>query len=542
MSYPEIEEVRRRLWDRQHSRRAVLAGGAAVAAAGTAAAALALAQSGGGPGAAEQSTAPTATASPPAPSPTASATVVAAAPSGPIPEPERRAAHLLRRAGFGGSQAEIEEFARLDREAAASRLVDYEAQDNSALETRVAAGNFELTYGRLQRLDMTRWWLTRMAYTERPLEERMTLTWHGWLVSQVSQIPNVLANYMVRQNELFRAMALPVHDDLLQAVSKDPAMMLYLNTAESSVDHPNENYARELMELFSMGVDTYSEDDVREAARAFTGWRFSQPPRSALTGDQETNQEIRARWEPEFLKAPRQHDFAEKTFLGRVGAWDGEDIVRIIEEQAVTGEFVCTRLFREFVHDTPNNEDIAALVDVWHSSGHDIREVVRVILTSDVFYSEEAYRAKVRSPVEVLVGLVRGLEVETDFRVDVRGAGSMGQTLYDPPNVAGWEGGAAWLSSATLFARANFIDQLFTGFRAADRQGQRVPGVVPVALLGHATPAAMVDTALAALVDGNVPGASRDAIDELAASIADERERAAAVAYLVACSPEYQLA
>ncbi len=518
MVSPEIEEVRSRLWDRRHTRRAVLVGTAAAAAGGVAAAtvgfSLANDEGSADPGTtAAQGTTATTTATG-----TASLTATATPgidPGAPIESAYVRAAHLLRRAGFGGTRAEIEEYASLSREEAASRLVDYESVSNAALDARIEAANFELVYGEGLRTDMIRWWLTRMAYTERPLEERMTLLWHGWLVSQVSQIRNVLANYMVRQIDLFREHALPVHDELIQAVSKDPAMMLYLNTAESDVAHPNENYSRELMELFTMGVDNYTEDDVREAARAFTGWRFTQPPRSMLTGDMGANQELLARWEPEFVKSRQQQDTGSKTFLGRTGNWDGEDIVAIIEEQAATGEFVTRRLFSEFVHDAPSDDDIDALVTVWDASGHDLREVVRAILVSDVFYSEAAYRGIVRSPVQLVTGIVRGLEMETDFRVDIRGAGGMGQVLFDPPNVAGWPGGEAWLSSATLFARANFVDGLLSGRVPADgRVRDRSAGnaVTPQALMGLEGVEEMVDAALWALVDGNVPEASRDAI------------------------------
>ena len=197
------------------------------------------------------------------------------------------------------------------------------------------------------------------------------------------------------------------------------------------------------------------------------------------------------------------------------------------------------------MHEAPSDEDIAPLVAVWDATGHDVREVVRAILVSDVFYSEAAYRAKVRSPVQLVAGIVRGLEMETDFRIDIRGAGGMGQVLFDPPNVAGWPGGEAWLSSATLFARANFVDGLLSGFGPQDgppaRPSRAANAVTPQALMGLNSVEEMVDAALWALVDGNVPEASRNAIIEAAAAIDDESERANTVAYLVACSPEFQL-
>jgi uncharacterized protein (DUF1800 family) len=305
-------------------------------------------------------------------------------------------------------------------------------------------------------------------------------------------------------------------------------MMMYLNTIESTKEHPNENYARELMELFSMGVDTFTEDDVREAARAFTGWRLTRPPR---TGDKDADMMALAEWEPEFVVARRAHDYGSKTFLGQTGAFAGEDVVRIIMEQDATGEFICRRLFKEFVHNEPYDEEIDVLVEVWARTGHDVREVVRAILVSDAFYSEAAYRAIVRSPVQLVVGMVRQLGIETTFDAMPRDAAGMGQVLFDPPNVAGWPGGASWLSSGTLFARANFVDSVLMGRRRAEL----------AALDGLASAEDVADTALAILVDGNVPDASRAALHAFARSVSDAPQRAAGIAYLVLCSPEFQL-
>ena len=187
-----------------------------------------------------------------------------------IADPVRRAGHLLRRAGFGGTPGDIAEFASLTPVEAADRLVDFEDMDNSGLEERIARANFNLT--RLRggdgrpgmASDMRAWWLTRMAYTARPLEERMTLIWHGLLTSELGKLGIPRTKFMLIQNELFRRMALPRYDDLLKAISRDPAMMVYLDTIQSSAAHPNENYARELMELFSMGVGKIGRASCRE--------------------------------------------------------------------------------------------------------------------------------------------------------------------------------------------------------------------------------------------------------------------------------------
>src|SRR5690606_35791457 len=251
--------------------------------------------------------------------------------------------------------------------------------DNSALNARIAAANFNLTTpGRgvnnerpLITFEMQRWWLTRMAYTARPLEERMPYIWHGLLTTQVIILEMMGAKTIVRQNELFRSHALARYDDLLQAVAKDPAMMIYLNTADSTKEHPNENFPRELMELFSMGEGNYTEDDVRESARAFTGWRMTPVPRRPIPpnlGDRERNEfvsQMWAQWEPEWRLDADQHDDGAKTFLGRTGPFGGEDIISIILEQPATAKFITSRLFREFAYRDPDDATVDRLVDVW---------------------------------------------------------------------------------------------------------------------------------------------------------------------------------
>ncbi len=457
----------------------------------------------------------------------------------PIEDPKRRAAHLLRRAGFGGTRAQIEEFAALSREEAADRLLNYEAIDNTALDAMLAAANLNLVDSPR---DLQRWWLLRMAFTARPLEERMTFIWHGLLTSQVSKIGGQRAKLMVIQNELYRANALPKYDTLIKAVSRDPAMLYYLDTVDSTKEHPNENYARELMELFTLGVGNYTEDDVRESARAFTGWRFTppaKPPVDLNTVSKEERRQIEHglidEWEPQFVLARQKHDFGEKTFLGKTGSWDGDDIVNIIMEQPAAGRFICRRLFMEFAHLSPDEKTIDALLQVWDESGHDIRAIVRAILVSDEFYSERSYRAIVRSPVEFMVGALRGLEIRelATGSINERAYRGMDQIVFEPPNVAGWPGGAAWLSSSTFFARVNFLDQFLFGLR-----GQ--PTALP-ALAGAATAEEVADRALEVLVDGNVPNESREALYAHARTIANAQERAATVAYLVLASPEYQL-
>ena len=492
------------------SRRAFLGGTVALAAAGTAVAVGTATQYSG------SSRAPAA----PDPSPQATAGVIAPAP---IDDPKRRAAHLLRRAGFGGTLAEIEAFATLSREAAADSLLNYETVDNSALDARLATRNFDVT----NHTEAVRWWLTRMAYSARPLEERMTLFWHGLLTSQVSKVE--YSRRMVEQNGLFRALALGRCDDLIQAVSKNPAMMFYLDTVESSKAHPNENFARELMELFTLGVGNYSEQDVRESARAFTGWRYTNPK---PTGDKEADRKAQQLWDPEFYVVAAAHDALPKTFLGRTGPFGGEEIIAIIMDEPATGRFLTGRLFKAFANAAPTPDMADHLAGVWNTTGHQIKAVLREILISDDFYSETSYRASVRNPIEFLVGAVRGLQLETDFAGADRALATMGQLPFEPPNVAGWPGGPAWMSTGTFFARINFLDQFLFP------RGKPLP--IP-ALASAASADTAVDTALACLVDDNMPDGSVAVIREAVAASADPSRRVALAAQLVLASPEFQL-
>ena len=374
----------------------------------------------------------------------------------------------------------------------------------------------------------------------------MTLLWHGLLTSQASKVGGQRFKLMVAQNELFRSHALGKFDDLLQAVAKDPAMLVYLDTIDSTKEHPNENFARELMELFSMGVGNYSEDDIRESARAFTGWRITNeapPAARPMTGATITEEEKRkllqdaARaYEPKFVVQPRLHDSGSKTFLGKTGPFGGEEVISIILQQPATGKYITGRLFSEFAYSQPSKATSDRLVKVWDDSGHSVRDVVREILVSDEFYSERAYRSIVRSPISFVVNAIRGLEIADELRPNMfsdKTIKGMDQALFEPPNVAGWPGGATWLSSSTFFARVNFLDQFLMGQRG---RAQRLP-----ALEGTASTEALVDRTMAIFVDGNVSESSRRSIVDYAKTVSNEQQRAAAVAYLVLASPEYQL-
>ena len=520
MDEPQFPESRKGLLSRRSTRRALLAGTATVAAAGTAVAVVGFAQNQSSGASKSSSTATSGVSPSPTPDPRAA-----------IDDPKRRAAHLLRRAAFGGTQAQIAEFSTLSRDEAADRLLNYETVDNSALDQLITNANFNLVTGR--QADIIRWWLTRMVYTARPLEERMTLIWHGLLTTQLSKIGLTTTKIMVTQNELFRRNALPRYDELIKAVSRDPAMLIYLDTWVSTSRHPNENYGRELMELFTLGVGNYTEEDVRESSRAFTGWRVPRP-------QQVDGKPDLVGYNPQFSIVERDHDNGQKTFLGQTGNFGGDDIIDIIMSQPAAGRFITTRLFTEFANFNPAPETIDRLVTVWDTSRHDIKAIVRAILVSDEFYSEASYRGFVRSPVDFIVGAIRGLELTPTAQgirpIADKTMQGMDQLLFEPPNVAGWPGGSTWLSSSTFFARVNFLDQFFFG---ANR-GVVAPPPLP-ALAGTNTAEELVDRALAIFVDGYVSDGERQSIIDYAKTVNDAQERAATVAYLVLASPEYQL-
>jgi hypothetical protein len=409
-----------------------------------------------------------------------------------------RAAHLVERAGFGATPDEIARLAAMRPEQAVAELVDYEAIQNVlqpfdqsgiwdpgmdpfppsraeavriAREKGEALGVKVLQAGAQRRLQpivdrffyslaannietqrLGLWWANRMLKTRRPLEEKLTLFWHGHFATGENKVRDYRT--MLAQNEMLRARASGRLRDLLVGILKDPAMLVYLDNGENIRTHPNENFGRELLELFTMGVGNYTERDVREAARAFTGW---------------TNDVLAFKFDPS------QHDFGEKTFLGRTGPLDGEDIINTILEQPVTGEFVSAKLYRFFVREEIAPAVRTELGRAFRGSGYEIKPLLRRIFLSKDFYSPTAFATQIKSPVHLVVSTYKkvGLgEIPTipDFG---RMTGSLGQSLFDPPNVAGWAGGRSWITPSTLFQRGNVLRAaLFPdvkGFRPPDR-------------------------------------------------------------------------
>lgn len=360
------------------------------------------------------------------------------------------AAHLLRRAGFGSTQAELDQFEGLGLQGAVNRLVDYDSVSNADLDARLAQYNFDLTRAN----DIRSHWIVRMRYTARPLEEKMTFFWHDHFATSVSKVqPELLKD----QLDMLRANAL-VGDfkDMLVTVSKDPAMLDWLDNRLNRVGRPNENYAREIMELFSLGEGNgYTEDDIHEVARAFTGWTTRNDAYMFVAG---------------------AHDTGAKTFLGvSVPAGGGEsDGIKVCETLAAhpeCGPFLVRKLFEFFAYPNPSNATVNKFADVYYDSGHSIREVMRAILKSDEFYSEKALFGTIKSPTEFTVGTLKALDAEIDARNFGNETAVMGQVLLAPPDVSGWEGGLAWINTTTMLARANFVNVIATDRNPNDNRG-----------------------------------------------------------------------
>lgn len=373
------------------------------------------------------------------------------------------AAHLLRRAGFGGTPEEVDRLTRLGRKKAVDSLLNYEELHDDAARPDVElfdrpgpAGRSAMTEEQRQQMQMEiqrkeieqvnqmrAWWIGRMAATPRPLQEKMVLFWHGHFTSGFREVH--VSALLWRQNEMFRRMATGNYRDLLLAVSRDPAMLLYLNGAQSNKNHPNENYARELMELFTLGIGHYTEQDVKEAARAFTGWSI----------ERETGQ---------FVFRRRQHDFGTKTVLGMRGSLDGGDVIDIILSKPRAAEHLVECLWRFFVNEQPPVPVVRYLAGVLRKNRYEIKPLLRAMFMHDAFYAGAARFAHVKSPVELLVGTMRALEIRPANPETVAfGLRLMGQDLFQPPNVKGWDGGLHWINTATLFNRYNVTGRLIAG-------------------------------------------------------------------------------
>ena len=370
-------------------------------------------------------------------------------------------AHLMRRAGFGASRDELEARAAKGYEETVDELLNPEAQEPTDRIEMMRYHPWTWRPGTLPGMGAAEW-MRDLLNTKRPLEEKMALFWHQVFATGVSKVDHYddVMDMIVK----FRKYGLSNYRDLLLEMAKDPAMIYWLDNCDNHATAVNENWGRELLELFSMGVGNYTEVDVRECSRAFTGWTIKPKlPRGPIG---------RFDWFFEFRE--EDHDDGEKTFLGETGNFNGEDIIDIICQQPATAGFICRHLYSFFVADeaqvpawgvTPPRDEAAIdlMVDTFIESGYDIRSVLRVMFNSDFF--KEARFARLKSPTEVVVSTLRMVGGSTQFPAPGIGDLSrqpnyMGQDLLNPPSVEGWHTGAEWINSGSLMRRVNFAAEL----------------------------------------------------------------------------------
>ena len=405
-----------------------------------------------------------------------------------------RAAHLLAHAGFGGTPAEIDALAQSGLDAAVRSLVHYERIANPKMQPFVESGLWDPSLAafpesrpeatdraeregasmgiavkpegnrpvqpvsdrffywlRATMLETRRlgyWWANRMLQTTHPVEQKMALLWHGHFATHENKVRDY--RKMLQQIDLFERGATGNLRDLTIRVAQNPAMLYFLDAQYNVKGAPNENFAREVMELFTMGVGNYTEKDVRECARAFTGWYFD---------------------DLAFKVEPRKHDGDTKTFLGRSGNFDGVDVLKIIFEQPVTAEFLAGKIYRFLVRDEMSSELRRKLGAVLRDHDYEVKPLLTVIFSSKDFYSQASYGGHIKGPVEHLVTMVKQLGADAipgvpDFNQSTI---AMGQHLLNPPSVAGWAGGKAWITPGLLIARGNVARDVLipdmTGFR-----------------------------------------------------------------------------
>jgi uncharacterized protein (DUF1800 family) len=374
-----------------------------------------------------------------------------------VPKPDdlwdlRKVAHLHRRAGFGATWAELERDVAAGPAESVRRFLN--PPDPSEEERAVWDGLRAGAIGSSDSRRLRAYWLYRMLFGGDPLRERLTLFWHGHFTTSLTKVDSVSA--LAAQVETLRERALGGFAGLLEAMVADPAMLVWLDGGTNRRERPNENFAREFLELFTLGSGAYSEPDVREAARAFTGWVSEGGPR--MVGDSN----------PKFAFDDEAHDAGPKMFLGQTGSWKAADIVRIILASPAAARHLARRVYRAFVAEEPEPapELIESLADTLRSSDYSIRRLLGTILRSRHFYSEATYRHRIKSPVEFTMGLLRMLQIPRS-NVNLMAAATactrQGQELFAPPSVKGWDGGTTWLNSSTLLERLNWATDVVWG-------------------------------------------------------------------------------
>jgi uncharacterized protein (DUF1800 family) len=468
-----------------------------------------------------------------------------------------KAAHLLNRAGFGGTEAEITKVMQLGPQKAVDWLMDFPdqtaetqtpndtpdlssidgypkdyrsiqlmlvgktADEKKAIRERLMAANHEALVA------TAAWWMRRMAYGPHPLQEKLTLLWHGHFTSSAKDERSSL--FMWNQNELLRQDAAGNFRDMVRAVSRDPAMLDYLNNQENKREHPNENYARELMELFTLGIGNYTETDVKQAARAFTGWEHDGT---------------------EFVFRRYEHDNGYKRFLGYQGNFNGDDIIDIILHQQACPRYIGGKLRTWFISEQDNPQMDVAIGDMLLQSDWSLRPAIQRILTSKAFYAPQTIGAQIKSPVQLVIGTIRTLNLAMPPEGALTGVlQQMGQVPFMPPNVKGWPGGRSWINTSTLFVRYN-TGAWLTGGSVPAMDGKLKPfgrlkaGNTAVAFNPQPSSGSaddVVDQWLATMIGRPVDPKQRGPLLAALGENPDDPHAVRRLVQLIAAMPEYQL-
>lgn len=465
-----------------------------------------------------------------------------------------KVAHLLRRFGFGASEAELDYYAADGVKGAIDKLLNPEQVEEAPMPPITG---FKNNNGNVPMPAVQAYWYLRLITTRRPLQEKMAIFWHDHFATSAAKV--TVSPMMYGHIETIRQGALGSFHQLLLDVSKNPGMIFWLDNQENVKGKPNENFAREVMELFTLGIGHYTEKDVQEAARAFTGWAYRRGRRPA-EGDME---ELRG---PEFVFNQRLFDDGEKTVLGKTGAFTGEDILEMLANHPQTARHLATKLWTFFVYPDPEKAVVERIASAFIRGGLQIKPLLRAIMESPEFFSDKAYRKIVKTPVDFTVSTMRQLGIGSIFidtlKADetravqaMRGTAgavqqankSMGMDLMYPPDVAGWEWGSNWITSATMVERIAWADRLFGQVQAGNRRAQiKLP--LSRMLAFDSSPDMFVDQLLS-VFDAKLTTGKRDTLVKAAREVStgtvtekNANEVASRVCRLIFGAPEFQFA
>jgi len=365
----------------------------------------------------------------------------------PLHAESARVAQLLRRTTFGYTPAQLDSAVGEGFAKTVDRLLESKPAEPPAFAAATTPG------GRFPIVQLQQWWIDHMLTTQTPFAERMTLFWHGHFTSDYRKAAD--NTFMYWQNLTWRRMAMTDLRSMLMQVTADPAMLRYLDLATSTGQNPNENYSRELMELFTMGAGSYTEDDVRAGAKALAGWQLPRPD-SFASGPAARQLPVYASQKSGVFNARRAYN-GSVTYLGKTGAFDTEQVIDRILAQPATASLIASKVAQHFITGRPGGALVNRLADTFRRSKYDMKTLMRAVLTSDEFVSDVGYRGLVKSPVELMLGAARALG-KTDglSRLIATSGSGMGQTLFDPPDVNGWPNNESWISSNTVVERVNF--------------------------------------------------------------------------------------